>query len=256
MSAWARGCVGASAWVCGGGEGLTGHYPHVATAQCTPPNTDHNSQQVAVLDEVQMLADPARGAAWTRALLGMPVRELHVCGDPAVLGLLQALAAQCGDELQVGGGAGDGVSRRGEVVVLVLELGEGGRGWPAGACPCHVDCTCNVLPCGAPGVHCPAKRLLWQAKATAARGTHSLRVPIRCMARRRSRPTATPFTLMSSLICALLSTPLSTLLSVLLSALLLQVMRYRRLNPLVVAADAVALSDLQHGDAVVAFSRR
>jgi hypothetical protein len=62
--------------------------------------------QVAVLDEVQMVGDPGRGWAWTRALLGLRAREVHVCGDPAALPLLQQLAEQCGDELQVKGGRG------------------------------------------------------------------------------------------------------------------------------------------------------
>lgn len=35
---------------------------------------------VAVIDEIQMIADPARGHAWTRALLGLRAREIHVCG--------------------------------------------------------------------------------------------------------------------------------------------------------------------------------
>lgn len=62
-----------------------------------------HTPQVAVLDEVQMLGDRGRGWAWTRALLGLPARELHVCGDPGALPLLRKLAAECGDELEVGG---------------------------------------------------------------------------------------------------------------------------------------------------------
>lgn len=57
---------------------------------------------VAVVDEVQLLADASRGPAFARALLGLPARELHVCGDPAALPLLRALARDCGDELEVG----------------------------------------------------------------------------------------------------------------------------------------------------------
>ena len=34
---------------------------------------------VAVIDEVQMIASPDRGWAWTRALLGMPATEVRVC---------------------------------------------------------------------------------------------------------------------------------------------------------------------------------
>ena len=51
---------------------------------------------VAVVDEIQMLADANRGWAFTRALLGVPARTLHVCGDPAVLPLLRRIAQETG----------------------------------------------------------------------------------------------------------------------------------------------------------------
>ncbi|KAL1511089.1 hypothetical protein AB1Y20_005911 [Prymnesium parvum] len=54
---------------------------------------------VAVLDEVQLLAHPERGWAWTRALLGLPAAQLHVCGSDDALPLLRTLAAACGDAL-------------------------------------------------------------------------------------------------------------------------------------------------------------
>jgi ATP-dependent RNA helicase SUPV3L1/SUV3 len=57
--------------------------------------------QVAVLDEVQMIADKSRGWSWTRVLLGMPAQQLHLCGDPAAAGLLQELAGNCADALTV-----------------------------------------------------------------------------------------------------------------------------------------------------------
>ena len=56
---------------------------------------------MAVLDEIQMMGDGSRGWAWTRALLGLPAKRLHVCGDPAVLPLLERLAGECGDKLTV-----------------------------------------------------------------------------------------------------------------------------------------------------------
>jgi ATP-dependent RNA helicase SUPV3L1/SUV3 len=46
---------------------------------------------VAVLDEVQMIGDQTRGWAWTRALLGLRARELHLCGDPAAEPLVRSL---------------------------------------------------------------------------------------------------------------------------------------------------------------------
>lgn len=56
---------------------------------------------VAVVDEVQLVGDESRGWAFTRALLGVPARELHVCGDPAVLPLLQRLCLEAGETLEV-----------------------------------------------------------------------------------------------------------------------------------------------------------
>lgn len=54
---------------------------------------------VAVIDEIQMIADEYRGWAWTRALLGLQAEEIHVCGDPSALPLLRSLCAASGDEL-------------------------------------------------------------------------------------------------------------------------------------------------------------
>lgn len=50
---------------------------------------------VAVIDEIQMLQDPDRGAAWTAALIGAPAKKVFVCGSNAVttpcLSMIQAL---------------------------------------------------------------------------------------------------------------------------------------------------------------------
>lgn len=40
--------------------------------------------EVAVIDEIQMLQDPDRGAAWTAALVGAPASRVFVCGSTAV----------------------------------------------------------------------------------------------------------------------------------------------------------------------------
>ncbi|XRB12656.1 ATP-dependent RNA helicase SUV3L, mitochondrial [Pseudoscourfieldia marina] len=63
-------------------------------------NTD-KVVDVAVIDEVQLLGDEGRGWAWTRALLGLPAREIHLCGDPSALGVVQRLCEITGDDLQV-----------------------------------------------------------------------------------------------------------------------------------------------------------
>lgn len=48
-----------------------------------------------------MLGDRGRGWSWTRVLLGLPASQLHLCGDPAAAGLLEQLAAECGDTLDI-----------------------------------------------------------------------------------------------------------------------------------------------------------
>jgi ATP-dependent RNA helicase SUPV3L1/SUV3 len=55
--------------------------------------------EVAVVDEIQMLADPDRGAAWTAALLGLPAEELHLCGEEVAVPIVQALLRDTDDEL-------------------------------------------------------------------------------------------------------------------------------------------------------------
>ncbi|CAK9150079.1 unnamed protein product [Ilex paraguariensis] len=54
---------------------------------------------VAVVDEIQMIADPCRGYAWTRALLGLKADEIHLCGDPSVLAIVRKICMETGDEL-------------------------------------------------------------------------------------------------------------------------------------------------------------
>jgi len=39
---------------------------------------------VAIIDEIQMLQDPNRGSAWTAALVGVPARQVFICGSNAV----------------------------------------------------------------------------------------------------------------------------------------------------------------------------
>ncbi|KAK6499778.1 RNA helicase [Arthrobotrys musiformis] len=57
--------------------------------------------EVAVIDEIQMLADPERGWAWTQAVLGIMARELHLCGEERAVGIVEKLARLCGDELVI-----------------------------------------------------------------------------------------------------------------------------------------------------------
>ncbi|CAH1783944.1 unnamed protein product [Owenia fusiformis] len=72
---------------------------HVAcTVEMTSVTTPY---EVAVIDEVQMLKSKDRGWAWTRALLGVCAEEIHVCGDPSALDLLNDFMLHVGDEVEV-----------------------------------------------------------------------------------------------------------------------------------------------------------
>lgn len=56
---------------------------------------------VAVIDEIQMMAHEERGWAWTRAFLGSNAKEVHLCGEARVVPLIRELSASMGDTLQV-----------------------------------------------------------------------------------------------------------------------------------------------------------
>ncbi|KAL4232103.1 ATP-dependent RNA helicase supv3l1 [Mactra antiquata] len=56
---------------------------------------------VAVIDEIQMIGDIQRGWSWTRALLGIAAREIHVCGEDTAIELVQNLAEITGDLFEV-----------------------------------------------------------------------------------------------------------------------------------------------------------
>lgn len=55
----------------------------------------------AVIDECQMIADPQRGYAWTRAILGVLAPEVHLCAAPEAEDLLIRLIESCGDSYEV-----------------------------------------------------------------------------------------------------------------------------------------------------------
>jgi ATP-dependent RNA helicase SUPV3L1/SUV3 len=73
---------------------------HASLLSCTVEMTSFSSPvEVAVVDEIQMLADPERGSAWTSAVLGLPAEELHLCGEEAAVPIVQALLKDTDDEL-------------------------------------------------------------------------------------------------------------------------------------------------------------
>lgn len=55
---------------------------------------------VAIIDEIQMIRDPGRGWAWTRAFLGIHADEVHVCGEAGTLELLERLCLSTGETVE------------------------------------------------------------------------------------------------------------------------------------------------------------
>lgn len=56
---------------------------------------------VAVLDEIQMIADQDRGGAWTKAVLGVFAKEVHLCGEETAIPVIEAMLKETGDELVI-----------------------------------------------------------------------------------------------------------------------------------------------------------
>lgn len=56
---------------------------------------------VAVIDEAQLIGDSERGGAWTKAILGVLAREVHICAAPEAEKILTSLINSCRDDLEV-----------------------------------------------------------------------------------------------------------------------------------------------------------
>ncbi len=71
-------------------------------SSCTVEMAPLNQRvDVAVIDEIQMIADDERGWAWTQAFLGIQAKELHLCGEERAVELIQDLCARIGDKCVV-----------------------------------------------------------------------------------------------------------------------------------------------------------
>ncbi|KAK7570774.1 hypothetical protein V9T40_010141 [Parthenolecanium corni] len=57
--------------------------------------------EVAVIDEIQLLRDPMRGWAWTRALLGIVADEVHVCGEEGAVDLVRSIMSTTDENVEV-----------------------------------------------------------------------------------------------------------------------------------------------------------
>lgn len=56
---------------------------------------------VAIIDEIQMIADPARGWAWTQALVGVPAKHVILVGSDEALPVLIPLIEQLGESYEI-----------------------------------------------------------------------------------------------------------------------------------------------------------
>ena len=56
---------------------------------------------VVVIDEIQMISDVTRGAAWTKALMGLRCKEIHVCGGLEAKDIVKKIAKACGDDFEL-----------------------------------------------------------------------------------------------------------------------------------------------------------
>ena len=72
---------------------------HVA---CTVEMVDVNKVvDCAVIDEIHLIGDDFRGYAFTRALLGTPALEVHLCGDTSCIELIDKICKDTGDKLRI-----------------------------------------------------------------------------------------------------------------------------------------------------------
>ncbi|KAI0657179.1 P-loop containing nucleoside triphosphate hydrolase protein [Cubamyces menziesii] len=60
-----------------------------------------NTWDVAVIDEIQLIADRQRGGAWTNAVLGVNASEVHLCGEESAIPLIESLVRDLGDTLEI-----------------------------------------------------------------------------------------------------------------------------------------------------------
>ncbi|XP_012267199.2 ATP-dependent RNA helicase SUV3 homolog, mitochondrial isoform X2 [Athalia rosae] len=68
------------------------------TVEMTSVSTPY---EVAIIDEVQLIKDPGRGWAWTRALLGVIADEVHLCGEAAAIDLVRSICVTTGEDVEV-----------------------------------------------------------------------------------------------------------------------------------------------------------
>ncbi|CAI0465862.1 unnamed protein product [Linum tenue] len=79
-------------------ETVDGAKHKAVTVEMADVNSDYSC---AVIDEIQMLGCKTRGFSFTRALLGISADELHLCGDPAAVPLIEEILKVTGDDVKI-----------------------------------------------------------------------------------------------------------------------------------------------------------
>ncbi|MFC3886008.1 helicase-related protein [Bacillus songklensis] len=74
-------------------------HPRVRHTSCTIEKADFSRiHDMVVIDEAQMIGDAQRGNAWTKAILGIRAKEIHICCSPIALPIIQKLLDDCEDD--------------------------------------------------------------------------------------------------------------------------------------------------------------
>ncbi|XP_043251160.1 ATP-dependent RNA helicase SUV3 homolog, mitochondrial [Colletes gigas] len=89
---------------------ITGEERSYAKSEMSPANhvacsvemvNIDNVYEVAVIDEIQLVRDPSRGWAWTRALLGIIADEIHLCGEAAAIPIVKSICSTTREKVEV-----------------------------------------------------------------------------------------------------------------------------------------------------------
>ncbi|KAH9915236.1 P-loop containing nucleoside triphosphate hydrolase protein [Epithele typhae] len=79
--------------------------------------------QVAVVDEIQLIADPQRGGAWVTAVLGLNAEEIHLCGEESAVPLVEAMIKDLGTHWRSRGSGDFSQITKGDCVVTFSRSG-------------------------------------------------------------------------------------------------------------------------------------
>ncbi|CAM8986133.1 unnamed protein product [Rhodiola kirilowii] len=79
-------------------EEVEGAKHKAVTVEMAEVNRDY---ECAIIDEIQMIGCKTRGFSFTRALLGISADEVHLCGDPAAVPLVQEILKSTDDDVVV-----------------------------------------------------------------------------------------------------------------------------------------------------------